>query len=145
MNPRHLLILCVLLTACARDTHPQQVEIQSLLDRYFTTWTAQGMQGYAACFDPAAQVLVVEKDGRATRHALTDFVRQQAEGHRSAGNERMTETPTFTRLSGDGRVAVAEVGWRITRGPRAVTGVDYFTLARQGRQWRIVALVFYHD
>jgi hypothetical protein len=101
------------------------------------------MAGYAACFDATARVVVVKKDGSSSSQALADFVDLQKRGHKSAGQERMVETPTFTRLNGGARVAVAEVGWKITRGERSVTGMDYFTLARHDGQWRIVALVFY--
>ena len=146
--PRFLLLLLCLgawLVACTRPAHPQHWEIEALLQRYFTTWSAQDMAGYAACFDATARVVVVKKDGSSSSQALADFVDLQKRGHESAGQERMVETPTFTRLSGDARVAVAEVGWKITRGQRSATGVDYFTLARQNDQWRIVALVFYQD
>jgi hypothetical protein len=146
--PRFLLPLLCLgawLIACTRPAHPRQAEIEALLQRYFSAWSAQDMAGYAACFDATARVVVVKKDGSSSSQALADFVDLQKRGHKSAGQERMVETPTFTRLNGGARVAVAEVGWRITRGQRSAAGVDYFTLARQDDQWRIVALVFYQD
>lgn len=139
-----LLGFCALLTACGRAPHPQQVEIETFLQRYFSTWSAQDMEGYGACFDPAARIIFVEKNGRASSQGLTDFLHGQKLGHQRSPVP-MTEVPTAMRISGDTRVAFAEVPWRLTKGRDVVTGVDYFTLARDGSGWRILALAFYND
>ena len=39
-------------------------------------------------------------------------------------------TAVAKTISGDSRVAFAEVRWRLTKGKETVTGVDYFTLGR---------------
>ena len=67
--PRFLLPLLCLgawLVACTRPAHPQHGEIEALLQRYFSAWSAQDMAGYAACFDTTARVVVVKQDGRSS-------------------------------------------------------------------------------
>jgi hypothetical protein len=49
------------------------------------------------------------------------------------------------KISGDSRVAQAEVRWNLTKGREIVTGTDYFTLLRTSEGWRIASLVFYND
>lgn len=143
-SPAALLCLGLLLAACGRAQHPREAEIGAFLNRYFSTWSARDMEGYGACFDPAARIVFVEQDGRSSSQGLTDFLHGQKLGHERSPVP-MTEAPTGMRISGDARVAFAEVPWRLTKGRAVVTGVDYFTLARDGRGWRILALVFYND
>jgi hypothetical protein len=57
----------------------------------------------------------------------------------------MVEIPTDIKISGDSRVAQAEVRWKLTKGREIVTGTDYFTLVRSSEGWRIASLVFYND
>ena len=57
----------------------------------------------------------------------------------------MTEVPTAMKISGDARVAQAQVRWKLTKGRDVITGTDYFTLLKTPDGWRIAALVFYND
>jgi hypothetical protein len=57
----------------------------------------------------------------------------------------MTEVPTDIKITGDARVAQAQVRWKLTKGRDVVTGTDYFTLLKTPAGWRIAALVFYND
>ena len=139
-----LFFLAGLLAACGRAQHPEQAAIKAFLDRYFSTWSARDMEGYGACFDPGARVTFVEKNGRSSSQGLTDFLHGQKLGHERSPSP-MTEVPVAKKISGDSRVAFAEVRWRLTKGKDVVTGVDYFTLGRGRDGWRILALVFYND
>ncbi|HCN29498.1 MAG TPA: hypothetical protein DIT64_12260 [Verrucomicrobiales bacterium] len=139
------LSICWLLAGCGGAAeHPRRAEISAFLDRYFSTWSARDMEGYGACFDPAARVVFVEKNGRSSSQGLTDFLHGQKLGHERSPVP-MKETPAAMKISGDTRVACAEVPWRLEKGREVVTGVDYFTLARDSKGWRILALVFYND
>lgn len=139
-----LLSFVFLLAACGRAQHPQQAEIELFLQRYFSTWSTQDMEGYGACFDPAARIIFVEKNGRSSSQGLTDFLHGQKLSHQRSPVP-MTEVPTAMRITGDPRVAFAEVPWKLSKGRDIVTGVDYFTLARSSSGWRILALAFYND
>ena len=49
------------------------------------------------------------------------------------------------KITGDSRVAQAEVRWKLTKGREIVTGTDYFTLLNTSAGRRIASLVFYND
>lgn len=57
----------------------------------------------------------------------------------------MTEIPLKKKISINGRLAQAEVRWRLSKGSETVTGVDFFCLTRTGDGWRIISLVFAED
>lgn len=142
---RGLLLGCLLgFTACSPAAHPESAEIETFLNRYFSTWSAKDMQGYSACFDSSARITFVSKSGPPSSQGLTDFIHGQKLGHERAA-EPMVEVPTSMKISGDSRVALAEVRWKLTKGREIVTGTDFFTLMRTADGWRIAALVFYND
>lgn len=135
----------ILLASCTQAaSHPQAGEIETFLNRYFSTWSAQDMEGYGGCFHPTARVTFVEKGGLASSQGLTDFLHGQKMGHERSP-ERMTEVPTGMKITGDSRVALAEVRWKLVKGSQTVTGTDFFTLLRTSEGWKIAALVFYND
>jgi hypothetical protein len=146
MRRRFAALFCLgwLLAGCGAAAHPEQAPIEALLQRYFATWSARDMEAYGACFDPGARVSFVEKNGRSSSQGLTDFLHGQKLAHQRSTSP-MTEEPVAMRISGDSRVAFAEVRWRLLKGGEIVTGVDFFTLARGRDGWRILALVFYND
>ncbi len=146
MRRRIAVLFCLggLLAACGRGEHAEQAGIEAFLGRYFANWSARDMEGYGACFDPGARVTFVEKNGRSSSQGLTDFLHSQKLGHQRSANP-MHEEPVAMKISGDNRVAFAEVRWRLAKGAEIVTGVDYFTLGHGRDGWRILALVFYND
>ncbi len=102
------------------------------------------MDGYGACFHPTARISFVEKGGQCSGQGVTDFLHGQKISHERSP-EPMTEVPTNMKVSGDARVAQAEVRWKLTKGREIVTGTDYFTLLKTADGWRIAGLVFYND
>ncbi len=142
---RGLWIACVcLITSCSQAAHLDEPAIQTFLNRYFSTWSAKDMDGYGACFHPTARITFVQNGGNAGSQGLTDFLHGQKLGHESSPVP-MTEVPTSMKISGDARVAQAEVRWKLTKGREIVTGTDYFTLIKTTDGWKIAALVFYND
>ena len=136
----------LMLTACAPKASVQTDEegIRAVLNRYFSTWSARDMEGYSSCFQPQARIFYLAADGKLTNQALTDFLHEQRMTHEQATSP-MSEKPLEIRLQGDARVAQAAVTWVLTIGPKQITGTDFFTLQRDGAQWKIVSLVFYGD
>ena len=141
-----LLALIVSIAGCAgkRTPHPEDTAIRAFLERYFSTWSAQDMDGYGACFQEQARVVFIEPGGAARSQGLTDFLHGQRLGH-SQSAVKMVEVPLEMSISGDTRVAQAAVKWKLTKGAEIVTGMDYFTLAKTPQGWRIASLVFFND
>lgn len=139
-----LLLALLCLSACSEAAHPQKAEIEVFLNRYFNTWSAKDMDGYGSCFHPTARITFVEKGGQCGSQGVTDFLHGQKLGHERSA-EAMTEVPTGMKISGDSRVALAEVRWKLTKGREIVTGTDFFTLLKTPDGWRIASLVFYND
>lgn len=139
-------LACVVLSlaSCAPAAHPEKADIETFLNRYFSTWSAKDMTGYEACFDTAARISFVAKGGHFSSQGLTDFIHGQKISHERAA-EPMVEVPTEMKITGDKRVAQAEVRWKLTKGREIVTGTDYFTLVRSSNGWCIANLVFYND
>lgn len=139
-----LVITLLSLTSCSQAAHPDQTGIETFLNRYFSTWSAKDMDGYGSCFHPTARISFVEKGGQCGIQGLTDFLHGQKVGHERSP-EPMTEVPTAMKISGDARVAQAQVRWKLTKGRDVITGTDFFTLLKTPDGWRIAALVFYND
>jgi ketosteroid isomerase-like protein len=139
-----ILLALVGLSSCSEAAHPDQAGIETFLNRYFSTWSAKDMDGYGACFHPTARITFVEKGGQCGGQGVTDFLHGQKLGHERS-TDPMTEVPTSMKISGDSRVALAEVRWKLTKGRETVTGTDYFTLLKTPDGWRIASLVFYND
>ena len=141
-----LLCLAAITAGCTQEgaTHPEEQVIRAFLERYFSTWSAQDMEGYGACFQEQARVIFVEKGGGSRSEGLTDFLHGQRLGH-TQSPVKMTEVPLDMHITGDARVAQAAVKWKLTKGTDIVTGMDYFTLAKTAQGWRIVSLVFFND
>jgi hypothetical protein len=124
--------------------HQDEANVRRFLERYFSTWSANDMEGYGACFAPEARVTYVEKNGDLLSQGLTDFLHGQKMGHETS-KVVMTEVPVTMQISGDMLVAQAAVSWKLTKGSKIETGWDYFTLRKANDGWRIVSLVFYQD
>jgi hypothetical protein len=142
----HLALLLAILPACAPKptSHPHDASIRAFLTRYFSTWSAKDMDGYAACFHPQARVLFLAPSGQVTSQGLTDFLHGQKLAHETA-SAPMTEKPLEMTLQGDAKVVQATVTWVLTKGSTEQRGTDFFTLKREGDGWKIVTLVFYGE
>jgi hypothetical protein len=142
---RGLWLACLcLFTCCTQAAHSDETAIQNFLSRYFSTWSANDMEGYGSCFHPTARITFVQSGANAGSQGLTDFLHGQKLGHQQSPTP-MTEVPTSMKISGDSRVAQAEVRWKLSKGRETITGTDYFTLIKTEAGWKIAALVFYND
>ena len=121
-----------------------ETEIRDFLTRYFSTWSAQDMEGYASCFHEQARISFVQPDGRVTTDTRSDFLHGQRLGHQTSP-ERMTETADRMDLQFDERAALARVRWTLLKGAQKTTGIDHFSLVRTPQGWKIIHLLFYTD
>lgn len=145
---RCLLASCfaLVLASCGPQPaapHAGEPEVRSFLERYFSTWSAKDMDGYASCFHDQARVIFVQ-NGAPQSQGLTDFLHGQKMSH-AAATTPMTEVPTSMQILMDDRTAQASVRWKLTQGSRVVTGTDCFTLVKTPDGWKIASLVFYND
>lgn len=146
-----LLLLCTLtaagLSSCDKSgaSHPEEPEVRAFLERYFSTWSAQDMDGYAACFHDAARVTyVADRSGSQRTETLSDFLHGQRMGHKTAA-EPMTEIADSMDIQMDDRAALARVRWTLLKGADRSTGIDHFSLIKTTAGWKIIHLLFYAD
>lgn len=139
-------LVLVLIPSCGAEApkHADDANVRAFLDRYFSTWSARDMEGYGACFHPQARVLFIAKNGDVLTQGLTDFLHGQKLGHEQS-SVPMFEKPLTMQIMGDAQVVQAKVTWVLTKGSSETRGVDYFTLKREGKGWKIVTLVFYNE
>ncbi len=142
------LLLAFFLAACggrAEAGHPGEPALRAFLERYFSTWSAQDMEGYAACFHETARVTWLPAKGAAPRtDTLSDFLHGQRLGHQTA-TEPMHETADHMEILMDERSALARVKWTLVKGAEKTTGIDHFSLVKTPQGWRIIHLLFYSD
>ena len=144
---RHLLVLVMLLLnpACSQSApSDDEKAVRAHLEHYFATWSAQDMDGYAACFHPQARISFNLGEGRMSNEGLTDFVHGQRMSHQTAASP-MKEVPLDMKISTGKAVAQAAVKWELHKADGNKTGTDFFTLARTPDGWRILALVWEQD
>lgn len=141
-----LTVLCFLLSAsCSKPAADRDDrETRAFLERYFSTWSAQDMEGYGSCFHPQARIVYLPDQGGAISQGLTDFLHGQKMAHQQAAVP-MKERPLEMKIQGDGKVVQAVVTWELAKGNTLERGTDFFTLTREGNAWKIISLVFYGD
>jgi pyroglutamyl-peptidase len=122
----------------------QEKAIRDLIDRYFSTWSAQDIDRYGQCFMPQAAIQLVNKEGGLVTMPLRQFLSTQREAHKDSA-ERMKETPESVEVRFEANLARVIVFWKLTVGEREETGYDHFTLMQSGGQWRIANLIFYES
>lgn len=146
--PLHLFLFALLgLAACERasSAHPSEGEVRLFLQRYFSTWSAQDMQGYGDCFHEQARVSFLPGNGNAPRtEVLSDFLHGQRLAHQTSP-EKMTETADSMEILMDDRAAQARVRWTLIKGSVKTSGTDFFSLIRTPSGWKIIHLTFYAD
>lgn len=140
-----LLMSCFIISCGAASTSASgdDAEVREFLTRYFTTWSAKDMDGYAACFHEQARVSFIHQ-GMPHTQGLTDFLHGQKLSHATAATP-MTEVPTGMKILRDERTAQASVRWKLTKGTEITTGTDCFTLIKTVEGWKIMSLLFYND
>ncbi len=141
-----LLLLLISLASCSPKPalHPDDASIRAFLNRYFETWSKRDMEGYGACFDSQARILFVATDGKIVSEGTVDFLHGQKLAHEQS-ELPMTERPLEMKIQGDAKVAQATVTWVLSKGSKEERGTDFFTLRRNGAEWKIVSLVFYGE
>lgn len=141
------LLLLVVILAFAGCRAAEKIDNQGLeadIERYFSTWSRQDMEGYKACFLSGATIHFVDSAGNAHVSHLGDFIEGQRNAHRQS-SVPMQEKPTRIECDVGNKIARAAVHWELRAGSRVNTGIDYFTFVKVQGQWRIVSLVFVGD
>ncbi len=140
-----LAFIALALSCCYSQPTAEEAVVKTFLERYFSTWSAQDMEGYAGCFHEQARITFVTKQGQVESNGLTDFIHGQKMAHQTAANP-MKEVPLSIKIELHPPVAQAAVTWRLSKpGAADETGMDFFTLAKTSDGWRIMSLVFYND
>lgn len=137
------LLLCNGASCSPAPPSPDEQAVRAHVERYFTTWSAQDMEGYGGCFQSQARITLVTPQGLSTQ-GLTDFLHGQRLTHQTAPSP-MTEVPLEMNISLGKGIASAVVKWELRKEGGAKTGTDIFTLAKTPEGWRIVALVWEQD
>lgn len=138
-----LLILAV--SSCSNSVASEDEKaVRAHLERYFATWSAQDMDGYAATFHPQARISFNLGNGNVSSEGLTDFVHGQRMSHQTATSP-MKELPLDMKITCGKTVAQAAVKWELHKSDGNKTGTDFFTLTRTSDGWRIIALVWEQD
>ena len=125
----------------ASATETERFEIEALVDRYFTTWSAQDIAGYGACFHPQARIWYADNQVLPSL-PLSAFLRSQEEAHAARRDTKMTEHPLKTEIDVRNGLASVRVHWELVDGKEITRGYDFFTLARTDGKWAIVGLLF---
>ncbi len=136
--------MAMLLLSCCTGKAGDDKELRSFLERYFSTWSAQDMDGYGSCFDDQARITFVGKGGRSESMGLTDFLHSQRMAHQTSP-VKMNEVPLEMKITPGKSITQAAVTWKLTKGTEVETGTDYFTLIKGGAGWHIIALAFDQD
>jgi Putative lumazine-binding len=118
--------------------------LHDLISTYFSSWSKPDMSVYKSCFHPQATVYFLDAAGKPHRSLLDEFMAGQ-ERVQLQGPKPMTERPTHTTLSLQGRLARAEVRWKLHKNGATETGTDFFTFIRTDTGWQIISLVFELD
>jgi hypothetical protein len=141
------LIALIGLPSCEKSDSQlaEEPAVRAFLERYFSTWSAQDMDGYAACFHESARVTyVADRSGNQRTETLSDFLHGQRMGHKTA-TEPMTEIADSMDIQTDDRAALARVHWTLLKGAQKSTGIDHFSLIKTTSGWKIMHLLFYAD
>ncbi len=139
-----LTMSLVLLPCCSGQAGGDDKEVRGFLEHYFSSWSAQDMDGYGACFHEKARITFVTKDAHVDSMALTDFLHSQRMAHQTSP-VRMNEVPLEMNIRLGRLITQAAVNWKLTKGSEVNTGTDYFTLVKADGGWRIIALAFDQD
>ena len=139
-----LIVIAALLLPCCSGKAGDDKEVRSFLERYFSTWSAQDMDGYGACFHDHARISFVEKSGQVDTMGLTDFLHSQVMAHQTSP-VKMNEVPLEMKITQGAHITQASVTWKLSKGNETNTGTDNFTLVKTASGWRIIALVFDQD
>lgn len=123
---------------------PKKEEVEKHIRNYFETWSNQDLEGYEKCFAEKASIQLLTGKAQIETYSLPPFIASQKEAHRRARTP-MKEVPISISISFAGRLAKADVFWKLTSGSTTQTGYDHFTLLKTGEKWKIVHLIFYES
>ncbi len=126
------------------DTGADDQALAKLISHYFSSWSKPDMPAFQGCFHDKASVYFIDSSGNPRHYLLGEFIASQEQAHREA-RAPMSERPTKSTITVHGRTAQAVVRWELTKGDARVTGTDYFTFLKTGKEWKILSLVFEQD
>ena len=119
---------------------PDAADVRELVQHYFKSWSTQDMVAYGECFSPGAYIWYVGQPVQPAQ-PLALFLEGQRRSHLQSPVP-MTEDPLTIDVNVRNGLAHARVYWELHQGSRNERGYDFFTLAKMGGRWQIIALVF---
>ena len=128
----------------AAEPDADKAAIYKLVNTYFSSWSKADFPVYRSLFRPTASIAFFEND-RWQPWNLAKFLDEQES---LQGQYKMEELPLTIDIKAlSSRAAFVEVAWRLKRTPQAlgVTGKDWFTLVKEGEDWKILNLTFWFD
>ena len=149
LSRRFVLVLLLLsffglLTASTAEPDADEAAVRKFVDTYFRSWSEVDFVVYRSLFRPNASIAFFEND-RWQSMNLAKFLDDQ---ENLQVEHRMEEVPLAVGIKAlSSRAAFVEVSWRLKRTPDAlgVTGKDWFTLVKEGQDWKILNLTFWFD
>lgn len=137
------LVLGCALQFSAPAAEDDRAAIQRFVTTYFGSWSRADFIIYRSLFRPSASVTLLDGD-HWMPWDLTQFLNDQ---ERIQSVEKMEEVPLSTQIKAfSGKAAFVEVAWKLKRSPtESVTGTDWYTLVKEGADWKILNLTFWED
>ncbi len=147
------LVCVALIAACSvplwygrsRSAQSYPPDLRPFLESYFASWSAKDLKAYAAHFHERARVFYLNSGRQIVLDLnLEDFLAEQANAQNNVKD--MKETMTGFTGDADAKAASLAVNWKLYSGATVKSGIDRFTLCRDGTgQWKIIALLFYEE
>lgn len=123
-------------------TDPRGADVESFINRYFSSWSSRDLDTYGDCFARGSCVQYIGENGAIELYELQPFLDLQSRVHRQS-RVRLRETPESIDIRFEQDLARVVVHWKLVAGSRTELGYDHFTLRNGSDGWRIVNLVFY--
>jgi pyroglutamyl-peptidase len=143
------LLLVVLVSwfssgARAAEQDAGNAAIHKFVETYFSSWSKADFPLYRSLFRANASIAVLEED-KWQPWDLAQFLNDQ---ERLQSQQKMEEVPVSIDIKAlTSRAAFVEVAWRLKRTPDGpdLMGKDWFTLVKEGADWKILNLTFWFD
>jgi hypothetical protein len=131
-------------TSPATEPDADEAAIRKLVDTYFSSWSNVDFVVYRSLFRQNATVVFIEND----RCQLWDLAKFLDDQEKIQVQHRMEEVPLSVEIKArSSKAAFVDVSWQLKRTPDGpgMTGKDWFTLVKEGQDWKILNLTFWSD
>jgi pyroglutamyl-peptidase len=117
--------------------------INEFVNTYFSSWSKEDFARYRACFHSSATV-TFQDAGDWKQWDLKQFLDDQQS---MQSQNHLEEIPLAIHIQArHGDTAFVEVPWKLMLpNSKAITGIDWYVLVRNGQSWQILNLTFWSD